>query len=57
MHELVEMEVRELLSEYDYDGDNALLVKGSALLALQGDQGVLGAVAMEELVNAMDSAI
>jgi len=57
MHELVEMEVRELLSEYDYDGDNALLVKGSALLALQGDQGALGALAMEELVNAMDSAI
>jgi len=37
MHELVEMEVRELLSEYDYDGDDAILVKGSALLALNGD--------------------
>ena len=37
MHELVEMEVRELLSEYDYDGDDAVMVKGSALLALQGD--------------------
>jgi len=57
MHELVEMEVRELLSEYDYDGDDAILVKGSALLALQGDQGPLGAEAMEALVNAMDSAI
>jgi len=42
MHELVEMEVRELLSEYDYDGDNAIMVKGSALLALQGDTGPLG---------------
>lgn len=57
MHELVEMEVRELLSEYDYDGDDAILVKGSALLALNGDQGPLGAQAMEELTNAMDSAI
>jgi elongation factor Tu len=37
MHELVEMEVRELLSEYDYNGDDAVMVKGSALLALQGD--------------------
>jgi elongation factor Tu len=34
MHELVEMEVRELLSSYDYDGDNAIFVKGSALSAL-----------------------
>jgi len=49
MHELVEMEVRELLSEYDYAGDDAVLVKGSALLALNGDTGPLGAEAMEEL--------
>lgn len=49
MHELVEMEVRELLSEYDYNGDDAILVKGSALLALNGDTGPLGALAMEEL--------
>jgi len=34
MHELVEMEVRELLTEYDYDGDNTEVVKGSALCAL-----------------------
>ena len=31
IHELVEMEVRELLSKYDYDGDNAKIIKGSAL--------------------------
>merc|ERR1712166_1197595 len=36
MHELVEMEVRELLSSYDYDGDNIPFVKGSALHALHG---------------------
>lgn len=35
IHELVEMEVRELLSKYDYDGDNARIIKGSALLASQ----------------------
>jgi len=57
MHELVEMEVRELLSEYDYDGDDAILVKGSALMALNGDQGPLGAEAMAALTDAMDSAI
>ena len=34
MHELVEMEVRELLSHYEYDGDNTIVVKGSALCAL-----------------------
>merc|ERR1712195_461129 len=49
MHELVEMEVRELLSDYDYDGDNTVFVKGSALCALHGDTGPLGSQAMEEL--------
>jgi len=34
MHELVEMEVRELLNQYEYDGDNAIFIKGSALAAL-----------------------
>lgn len=36
MHELVEMEVRELLSEYDYKGQEAIFIKGSALQALEG---------------------
>ena len=54
MHELVEMEVRELLSEYDYDGDNTEVVKGSALCALNGTDPKLGADAMEELLKAMD---
>lgn len=42
MHELVEMEVRELLSAYEYDGDNAVFVKGSALSALNGTDPELG---------------
>ena len=42
MHELVEMEVRELLSEYDFDGDNAVFVKGSALSALNGTDPEIG---------------
>ena len=57
MHELVEMEVRELLSSYDYDGDNTVFVKGSALSALNGTDPVIGEKAMEELIAAMDSEI
>jgi len=43
MHELVEMEVRELLSAYEYDGDNAIFIKGSALSALNGTDPEIGA--------------
>jgi elongation factor Tu len=43
MHELVEMEVRELLSSYEYDGDKAPLIKGSALCALNGTDPEIGA--------------
>jgi elongation factor Tu len=42
MHELVEMEVRELLNQYEYDGDNVPIIKGSALAALTGGDPVLG---------------
>jgi len=42
MHELVEMEVRELLSAYEYDGDNSIFIKGSALCALNGTHPELG---------------
>ena len=42
MHELVEMEVRELLSSYDYDGDSCEFIKGSALCALNGTNPELG---------------
>lgn len=54
MHELVEMEVRELLSQYDYDGDNCEFVKGSALSALNGTDPELGSEAMKKLIAAMD---
>ena len=51
--DLVEMEVRELLSEYGYDGDNVPVVRGSALKALEGDAEWLKP--MEELVEALDN--
>jgi len=42
MHELVEMEVRELLSQYEYDGDDVVVIRGSALCALNGTDPELG---------------
>ena len=57
MHELVEMEVRELLSSYDYDGDNIEFIKGSALCALNGTNPEIGYEAMEKLITAMDNTI
>jgi elongation factor Tu len=55
--ELVEMEVRELLSKYDFPGDDTPIVKGSALKALEGDQGEIGVPAIIQLVDALDSYI
>jgi hypothetical protein len=52
-----EMEVRELLNTYEYDGDNVVFVKGSALCALNGTEPELGEKAMEKLVDALDSQI
>ena len=52
--ELVEMEVRELLSMYDFDGDNIPIISGSALKALEGDDSEIGATAVEKLVATMD---
>lgn len=57
MHELVEMEVRELLSAYEYDGDNTVFIKGSALCALNGTEPELGEQAMQKLVEALDTQI
>ena len=57
MHELVEMEVRELLSQYEYDGDKTVFVKGSALAALNGTDKELGENAMIKLVEALDTQI
>ena len=55
--ELVEMEVRELLSKYDFPGDDTPIVKGSAKLALEGDKGELGEAAIMKLAEALDSYI
>ena len=55
--ELVEMELRELLSKYDFPGDDIPIVKGSALKALEGDKGELGEQAIMALADALDSYI
>ncbi len=55
--ELVEMEVRELLSKYDFPGDDIPIVKGSALKAVEGDTGDLGEGAIMKLAEALDSYI
>ena len=53
--DLVEMEVRELLSEYGFDGDNAPVIRGSALKALEGDPKYVDAI--NELMDAVDEFI
>ncbi|MGA0128540.1 MAG: elongation factor Tu [Burkholderiales bacterium] len=55
--ELVEMEVRELLSKYDFPGDDTPIVTGSALKALEGDAGEHGEAAIMKLAEALDSYI
>ena len=55
--ELVEMEVRELLSQYDFPGDDIPLIKGSALKALEGDTSEIGAEAVKKLVETLDEYI
>ena len=55
--ELVEMEVRELLSKYDFPGDDIPIIKGSALKALEGDTGDLGEASVMRLADALDSYI
>jgi elongation factor Tu len=55
--ELVEMEVRELLSKYDFPGDDTPIIKGSAKLALEGDKGELGEGAIMKLADALDTYI
>ncbi|WP_077449882.1 elongation factor Tu, partial [Psychrobacter piechaudii] len=55
--ELVEMEVRELLSDYDFPGDDTPIIKGSALEALNGKDGKYGEQAVVELLNTLDTYI
>ena len=55
--ELVEMEVRDLLSLYDFPGDDIPIIVGSALKALEGDTSEIGIPAIEKLVETMDSYI
>jgi elongation factor Tu len=55
--ELVEMELRELLSKYDFPGDDTPIVHGSALKALEGDQSEIGEPSIFRLADALDSYI
>ena len=55
MLELVEMEVRELLDQYEFDGDNSSIIKGSALKALEGEAS--GVAAINDLMAAVDAEI
>jgi elongation factor Tu len=55
--ELVEMEVRELLTEYEFPGDEVPVVVGSALKALEGEEGELGEQAILELMRAVDEYV
>lgn len=55
--ELVEMEIRELLSKYDFPGDDTPIIVGSALKALEGDQSDIGEASIMKLAEALDSYI
>ena len=55
--ELVEMEVRELLTNYEFPGDDIPVIKGSARMALDGDKGEMGEGAIMKLAEALDSYI
>jgi elongation factor Tu len=55
--ELVEMEIRELLSSYDFPGDDIPVVRGSALKALEGDTSEIGVASIDKLMEVVDSYI
>lgn len=57
MLELVEMEMRDLLTQYGFDGENTPIVMGSALAALEGRDPDIGEKAIEKLMNAVDAHI
>lgn len=55
--DLVEMEIRELLTKYEFDGDNTPIIRGSALKALEGDTSEIGIPAIKKLLDALDTWI
>ena len=55
--ELVEMEVRELLTKFEFPGDKVSVIRGSATMALEGDAGELGTQSIDKLVEALDKDI
>jgi elongation factor Tu len=55
--DLVEMEIRELLTEYEFPGDDTPVILGSALKALEGDTSDIGVPSIQKLVDALDSYI
>ena len=55
--ELVEMEVRDLLSKYDFPGDDTPIIRGSALQALNGEEGPFGVPSVLKLVETLDSYV
>ena len=57
MHELVEMEINELLEKYGYDPEETIFVKGSALAALNGSDKEIGEKSILKLVEVMDNNI
>ncbi len=57
MIDMVEEEIRELLSKYDFPGDDIPIIRGSALKALEGDEGEYGTQSIDKLVEALDSYI
>jgi elongation factor Tu len=57
MIDMVEEEIRDLLKKYDFPGDKIPVIRGSALKALEGDQGEIGSKAIEKLLDALDNYI
>ncbi len=55
--DLVEVEVRDLLNKYEFDGDNIQIIRGSALKAMEGDKGELGEGSIMKLLEALDTNI
>ncbi len=55
--DLVDMELRELLAKYEFDGDNAPIIRGSALQALQGETTEFGTPSIDKLMDALDNFI